>query len=224
MIKKKPTFELKTLKSFIVCSLHWQTHQFQVLTPCFRAFRPNTRFSSTELMLCHSSGLFRVPSKPSSSMSDLMKLILVVWSSCYKSCRRLTARPKNWGKKRLTAIKKLMTFFTVGVYHLYPKPFKQSWLAVTTTIFWLAIFASRRLANFWRKVLLANCLPQCQSLRERLWRLFSLQSNKPQALQWSSIVAFTNGPMEGPFNGLYNRSTSINQLERRQFWLHFSHC
>ena len=38
IMKKKPIFELKTLKSFIICSFYWQSHQFQVSTSRFRPF------------------------------------------------------------------------------------------------------------------------------------------------------------------------------------------
>ena len=151
MIKKKPIFELKTLKSFIVCSPHWQTHQFQVLAQCFWPSRPSIRFSSVKSMLCYSSGVSGVPSKPSLPTNNLIKPILVVWGSGYQSCRRPTTRPKNWGNKKPTVIKKSMRFFTIRAYRLYPKPFKGSWLAITITIFWPAILASRRLANCWPK-------------------------------------------------------------------------
>ena len=150
-MKKKPIFKLKTLKSFIVCSFHWQTYKFQVLTPYFRASRPSTRSSPTEPTLCHSSGVSEVSFKPNLPMSDLMKPGLVVWGSGCKSCRKLTARSKNWGNKRPTAAKKLMTFFTIRAYHSYPKPFEWSWLAITTTIFWPVILASKRFANCWSK-------------------------------------------------------------------------
>ena len=149
MIKKKPTFELKTLESFIVCSPYWQTRQFQVSTPRFRASCPSTWSSSAEPMFCHSSGISGVPSKPSSSMNNLTKPVLIVSGSGCKSCRRLTLRLKNWGNKRPTVMKKLMRFFTLRAYRLYPKPFEQSWLAVTTTICWPAILALRKLANCW---------------------------------------------------------------------------
>ena len=151
MIKKNPTFKPKTLKSFIVCSFHWQMRQFQVSTPRFWASRPSIRYSSAKPMLCHSSGVFGVPSKPSLPMSNLTKPVLVVWGSGCKSCRWPTARPKNWNNKRPTIMKKLMKFFTIRAYRLYPKRFERSWLAVTTMIFWLAILALRRLANCWPK-------------------------------------------------------------------------
>ena len=149
MIKKKPTFDLKTLEFFIVYSPHWWTRQFQISTPCFRVSRPSIRSSSAELRLCHSSGVSGVPFKPSSPMSSLIKPVLIVWGSGCKNCRRLTARPKNWDNKTPTVIKKLVRFFTIRAYCSYPKPFKRSWLAVTTTILWPAILASRKLANCW---------------------------------------------------------------------------
>ena len=151
MIKKKLTFKLKTLKSFIICSLHWQMRPFQVSIPRFRASRPSTKSSSTKFMLCQSFGIFGLPSKPSLPMSNLMEPILVVWGSGCKSCRRPTARPKNWDNKRRMAMKKSMRFFTIKAYRWYPKPFKRSWLGVITTIFWSAILALRRLANCWPK-------------------------------------------------------------------------
>ena len=151
MIKKKPTFDLKTLKSFIVCSSHWQMHQFHVSSPRFWASCPNTKSSSAEPTLRHSSSVSGVPSKPSLPMSNLINLVLIVWGLGCKSCRRPTARPKNWGSKRPMATKKSMTFFTIKAHHLYLKPFKWNWLAVTTTILWPAILASRRLANCWAK-------------------------------------------------------------------------
>ena len=150
-MKKKPTFELKTLRLFIIYSFHWQTRQIKVSTPCFVAFRPSTRFSSAKPTLCHSSGISPVFPKPSLPMSNVIKPVLVVWSSGCKSCRRSTARPKNGGNKKLTATKKSMTFFTIRDYCLYPKPFKRSWLGVSMTIFRLAILALRRLANSWPK-------------------------------------------------------------------------
>ena len=151
MIKKKPTFELKILESFIICSSHWQTHQFQVSTPRFQASRSSTRSPSVEPTLCHSSGVSGIPSKSSLPISNLTKPVLVVWSSGCKSYRRLTLKPKNWGNKRPIVMKKSMRFFTIRAYRLYPKPFKRSWLAVTTTILWPAILALRRLANCWPK-------------------------------------------------------------------------
>ena len=164
MRKKKPTFELKILESFIVCSPHWQTRQFQVSTPRFRASSPSNRFLSAKPTLCHSSNISGVPSKPSSPMSDLIKPVLVVWGLGCKSCRRPIARPKNWGNKRQTAIKKSMRFFTIRAYCLYPKPFKQSWLAITRTILWPAILASKRLANCW----LENTTDQPSATTSRL--------------------------------------------------------
>ena len=125
--------------------------QFQVLTPRFWASHPSNRSSSAEPMLCHSSGVSRVPSKPILPMSDLTKPVLVVWGSGCKSYRRPTLRPKNWGNKKPTIIKKLMRFFTIRAYCLYSKPFKRSWLAVTTTILWPAILTLRRLRNCWPK-------------------------------------------------------------------------
>ena len=151
MIKKKPTFKLKTLKFFIVCSPHWRMRQFQISTPRFRAFCLSTRSLSAEPTPCYSSGVSEIPSKPSSLMSDLIKPVLVIWGSGYKSCTRPTAKPQNWGNKRPTAIKKLIRFFIIRTYRLYLKPFERSWLAVTTTILWPAILASRRLANCWRQ-------------------------------------------------------------------------
>ena len=147
MIKKKPIFKLTTLESFIVYSFHWQTHQFQVLIPSFRAFCLSTRSSSVESTVCHSFSVSWVLSKPSLQMSNLTKPVLVVWGLGCKNWRRSTARSKNWGNKRPTIIKKSMTFFTIRAYHLYPKLFKRSWLVVTTTILWPAILASRKLAN-----------------------------------------------------------------------------
>ena len=150
-MKKKPTFKLKTLESFIICSPYWQTRQFQVSTSRFWASRLSTRSLSAEPTLCHSFCVSGVPSKPSSPMSNFMKPVLVVWDSGYKGCRKATTRPTNWGNKRPTAIKKSMRFFTTKAYRLYPKPFERSWLAVTTTILWAAILASKRLANCWLK-------------------------------------------------------------------------
>ena len=221
MIKKKPTFKLKTLKSFIFCSPHWQTRQFQVSTPRFWFYCPSTRTLSAEHTLCHSSGISEIPFEPSLPMSKLIKWVLVVWGLGYKSCIRLTVRSKNWGKKKPMAIKKSMRFFTIRAYYLYPKPFKRSLLAVTMTILWPAILASRRLANCWPKSY--NPLPRRQGLRERLWRLLSLQSSLLQALQWFLIVACTNAPMERLFDGLCDRSTGINWLEGRQLRLYSSH-
>ena len=150
-MKKKLTFELRTLKSFIVCSPHWQTRQFQVSTPRFWASCSSTRSLFAEPILCYSSGVFRVLSKLGLPISNFIKPILVVWGSGYKSCRRTTARPKNWGNKRPIARKKSMRFFTIGAYRLYPKPFEWSWLAVSTTIFWPAILVLRKFANCWPK-------------------------------------------------------------------------
>ena len=151
MIKKKPIFKLRTLKSFIVCSSHWQTRQFEVSTPRFWASRPSTRSSSAEPTLCYNSSVFEVPSEPSLPISDFTKPVLVVSGSGCKSCRRPTLGPKNWGNKRLPVMKKSMRFFTIRAYHLYPKLFEQSWLAVITTIIWPAILALRRLATRWPK-------------------------------------------------------------------------
>ena len=150
-MKKKPTFELRTLKSFIVYSLHRQTHQFQVLTPRFWSSCPSTRSFSAKPTLCHTSGVFEVLSKPSLPMRDFIKRVLIVWGSGCKSCRRPTARLKNWGYKKPTAMKKSMRFFTIRGYRLYSKLLKRSWLAVSTTILWLTILALRRLANYWPK-------------------------------------------------------------------------
>ena len=151
MIKKKPIFELRILKCFIVYSHHWWTRQFQISIPHFWASCPSTRSLSEEPTLCHSSDFSGVPSKPSLPISNLIKPVLVVWGPGCKSCRRLTAKPKNWGNKKPMVIKKLMRFFIIRAYRLYPKPFKRSWLAVTTTIFWPAILASKRLVNCWPK-------------------------------------------------------------------------
>ena len=151
MMKKKPTFELRTLESFIVCSSQWQTHQFQVSLPRFWASCPCNKSSSAEPTLCHSSSISGIPFELSLPMSNLMKPILVVWGSSCKCYRRPTAKPKNWSNQRPTDIKKAMKFFTIRAYHLYLKPFKQSWLAVTTTIFWPGILASKKLANYWPK-------------------------------------------------------------------------
>ena len=151
MIKKKLIFKLRTLESFIVCSPHWQTCQFQVSLPRFWAFYPHTRSSSPELMLCHNSGVSGIPSKPSSPISDLIKPVLVLWGSGCQNYRRQTARPKNWDNKRPMATKKSITFFTIRAYRLYPKPFKWNWLAVTTTILYRTILAFRKLANWLSK-------------------------------------------------------------------------
>ena len=151
MRKKKPIFELKILKSLIVCSPHWQTRQFQISTPRFWSSCPSTRSSSAEPTLCHSFGVSGVPSELSSSISNFIKPVLVVWDSGCKSCRRQTTRPKNWGNKKLTAMKKSMRFFIIRAYYSYPKPFKRSWLVITMTILWPAILALRRLANCWPK-------------------------------------------------------------------------
>ena len=43
IIKKKPTFKLKILKSFIVCSSHWQIFQFQVSAPRLQTYHLNTK-------------------------------------------------------------------------------------------------------------------------------------------------------------------------------------
>ena len=214
-MKKKPIFKLRTLKSFIICSPHWQTRQFQVSTTRFRASRPSIRSSSAELTLCHSSGVFEIPYKPSLPMNNLIKPVLVVWGSGCKSCMSPTARSKNWGNKRSTVIKNSMRFFTIKAYRLYPKPFERSWLAVSTTIFWPAIWHREDLQIVGPKILLTKLLPQRWSLRERLWCLFSLQISLSQALWWSSILARINALMEGSFNELLDRSTSINRLEGR---------
>ena len=116
-----------------------------------------------------------------------------------------------------------MRFFTIRAYRLYLKSFEGSWLAVTTTIFLLAILALRRLANCWPENITTNPLPQRRGLHKRLWRLFSHQSSPPQALWWSSIVAYTNAPIEESFDGLCARSTGINQWEKRQLQRHSSH-
>ena len=157
-------------------------------------------------------------------MSDLMKPVLVVWGSSCKSCRRPTLRPKNWGNKRPTVIKKSMRFFTIKAYRLYPKPFERRWLAVTITILWPANLVLRRLTNCWPKSTTSQPSTTTSSLYERLWRLFSLQGSLSQALRWSSIVSYTNAPMEKPFDGLCDRSTGINQFKERQLRLHSSHC
>ena len=151
MTKKKPTFKLRIFKSFIGCSFHWQMRQFQVSKPRFWASSLSTRSSSAKPTLYHSSGISGVPSDPSSPMSNFTKLVLVVWGSGDKSCRRSPARPKNWGNKRPTVIKKSIRFFIIRAYCLYPNSFKQSWLAVRTKILWPAILASKRLANCWLK-------------------------------------------------------------------------
>ena len=95
MMKKKATFELRIIESFIVSSSHWQLRQFQVSTPRFQASCPSTRSSSAKPMPCHHFGVFGVPSQPSSPMNDPLKPVLVVWGSSCKSCRRPTARSKN---------------------------------------------------------------------------------------------------------------------------------
>ena len=150
-MKKKSIFKLKTFKSFIICSLHWHTRQFQVSTLHFRAFCPSIKSLSTQPMLCHSSSVCGIPSKPSSPMSEIIKPILLIWSLSCKSCRKPTAKPKNWDNKRPTTIKKSIRFFTIRAYRLYSKPFKRSWLAVTIIIFWPAILVLKRLANCWPK-------------------------------------------------------------------------
>ena len=150
-MKKKPTFMLKTLKSFIVSSLHWQMLQFQSFTPRFQAFSLSIRSSSMEPTLCKcskSSGILRVLSKPSLRIKNLIKSVLEVWGLGCKSYRRPKARLKNWGNKKPTAIKKLMRFFIIRAYRLYRKLFKRSWLAVTTTMLWPAILALKKLANY----------------------------------------------------------------------------
>ena len=45
--------------------------------------------------------------------------------------------------------KKLMQFFTIKAYRLYSKSFKQSLLAITTTIFWLTILVLKKVLSFW---------------------------------------------------------------------------
>ena len=168
MIKKKPTFKMRTLKSFIVCSPHWQTRQFQVLTPCFQASRRSTRSLSTEPTLSYSCSVSGVSFKPSLPMSNLTKLVLVVWGLGCKSCRRLTSRPKNWNNKKLTIMKKSMRFFTIRAYRLYPKLFEQRWWAVTTTIFWPVKLHWENLQIVGPKILLANPPPRRQGLCKSL--------------------------------------------------------
>ena len=150
-MKKKTTFEQRRLKSFIDCSFYWQMLQFQVAAPRLQAYRLNTKSQFAELVLCHSSGVFEVPSKLNLPINNLIKPLLVVWGSDCKNYRKPTATPKNWSNKRPTAIKKLIRFFTIKDYRLYLKPFKRNWLAVITTIFWPAILASKKLVNCWPK-------------------------------------------------------------------------
>ena len=154
-------------------------------------------------------------SKISSPMSNLIKPVLVVWASVCKSCRMLTKRLKNWGNKMPTATKKLITFLTIRAYRLYLKPFERSWLATPRQSSSRPLWHWEDLQIVGIKILLANPPPQRPGLHKRLWRLFSLQSSPPQALQWFSIIARTNASMERPFDRLYNRSTGINWWQKK---------
>ena len=74
------------------------------------------------------------------------------------------SEPQELKQKKPTAIKKSMRFFTIGAYCLYPKQFKQNWLAVIIIILWPTILALNRLVN---------CCP------ENITNQFSTTTSKP---------------------------------------------
>ena len=53
--------------------------------------------------------------------------------------------------------------------------------------------------------------------------MFGIESGEAQALRWSSIFASTYLSIEKPINKLCDRTTHLNQLEKRQLQLHSSH-
>ena len=139
-------------------------------------------------------------SKPSLPMSNFIKPVSVIWDSSCKSCRKLIARPKNWGNKSLMTMKKLIRFFTIRIYYLYEKLFERSWLAVNTTILWLAILALKRLANCWTE----NTNGQSSAMMSRpIW--------KATTFVWPPKQSATS-PME-IFNCCLYQYTN-----RRTFW------